>query len=74
MTVPGALAGWDELLKKYGTISLAQALAPAIRYAEEGYPVTPIISGDWTGAEEVLARDSVGKGDVHAERPRAGSG
>src|SRR6266566_7742099 len=30
VTVPGALAGWDELLKKYGTISLAQAIAPAI--------------------------------------------
>jgi gamma-glutamyltranspeptidase/glutathione hydrolase len=61
VTVPGALAGWDELLKKYGTISLAQALAPAIRYAEEGYPVTPIISSDWTGAEEILALDSSAK-------------
>jgi gamma-glutamyltranspeptidase/glutathione hydrolase len=61
VTVPGALAGWDELLKKYGTISLAQALAPAIRYAEEGYPVTPIISSDWKGAEEILARDSSAK-------------
>ena len=61
VTVPGALAGWDELLRKYGTISLAQALAPAIRYAEEGYPVTPIISRDWKGAEEVLVRDSAAK-------------
>jgi gamma-glutamyltranspeptidase/glutathione hydrolase len=61
VTVPGALAGWDELLKKYGTISLARALAPAIRYAEEGYPVTPIISADWTGAEETLALDSSAK-------------
>jgi gamma-glutamyltranspeptidase / glutathione hydrolase len=61
VTVPGALAGWDELLKKYGTISLAQALAPAIRYAEEGYPVTPIISSDWKGAEETLALDSSAK-------------
>src|SRR5438132_13809611 len=30
VTVPGALAGWDALLKKYGTISLAQAVQPAI--------------------------------------------
>ena len=36
VTVPGALAGWDALLRKYGTITLAQALAPAIRYAEQG--------------------------------------
>src|SRR5580765_6345495 len=41
VTVPGALAGWAELLGKYGTISLAQAIAPAIRYAAEGFPVTP---------------------------------
>jgi gamma-glutamyltranspeptidase / glutathione hydrolase len=61
VTVPGALAGWDELLKKYGTITLAQALAPAIHYAEEGYPVTPIISGDWKDEEAVLARDSGAK-------------
>jgi gamma-glutamyltranspeptidase/glutathione hydrolase len=61
VTVPGALAGWDELLKKYGTISLAQALAPAIHYAEEGYPVTPIISRDWTDAEETLVLDSSAK-------------
>jgi gamma-glutamyltranspeptidase / glutathione hydrolase len=60
VTVPGALAGWDELLKRYGTITLAQALAPAIRYAEQGYPVTPIISGDWK-EEEKLSADSAAK-------------
>ncbi|MFI5242912.1 MAG: gamma-glutamyltransferase [Gemmatimonadales bacterium] len=61
VTVPGALAGWDALLKKYGTISLAKALAPAIEYAEHGYPVTPVISGDWKGAESVLVLDSSAK-------------
>ena len=60
VTVPGALAGWDALLKRYGTITLAQALAPAIRYAEQGYPVTPIISGDWK-EEETLSADSAAK-------------
>jgi gamma-glutamyltranspeptidase/glutathione hydrolase len=58
VTVPGALAGWDALLKKYGTITLAQAIQPAIRYAEEGYPVTPVIAGDWAGQAALLARDS----------------
>src|SRR4051812_9029075 len=57
ITVPGALAGWQTLLEKYGTITLAQALAPAIQYAEKGYPVTPVIAGDWAAAEQVLARD-----------------
>ena len=74
VTVPGALAGWDELLRKYGTISLAQALAPAIRYAEQGYPVTPIISGDWKGEEETLAADSAAKATFmpHGHTPVAG--
>ena len=35
VTVPGALAGWDALLKKYGTITLAQAVAPAIGIRRE---------------------------------------
>jgi gamma-glutamyltranspeptidase/glutathione hydrolase len=57
ITVPGALAGWQALLQRYGTITLAQALQPAIRYADQGFPVTPVISEDWDGAASVLARD-----------------
>ena len=57
ITVPGALAGWKALLDRYGTITLAQALEPAIHYAEEGFPVTPVIAGDWAAASGVLARD-----------------
>src|SRR5579884_87182 len=56
VTVPGAVAGWDALLKKYGTITLAQALQPAIDYAENGYVVTPVIAGDWAGEERAVAR------------------
>jgi gamma-glutamyltranspeptidase/glutathione hydrolase len=61
VTVPGALAGWAELLRKYGTITLAQALEPAIRYAEEGYPVTPIIAADWKDQTAYLMRDSAAR-------------
>ena len=57
ITVPGALAGWQALLQRFGTISLRQALQPAIRYADQGFPVTPVISEDWEGAASVLARD-----------------
>ena len=57
ITVPGALAGWDALLKKYGTITLAQALQPAIRYADEGFPVTPVISATGRARNDVLERD-----------------
>jgi gamma-glutamyltranspeptidase/glutathione hydrolase len=58
VTVPGALAGWDALLARYGTITLAQALQPAIGYAEEGFPVTPIIARDWAAQTAKLAADS----------------
>src|SRR5689334_10980280 len=58
VTVPGADSRWDALLHRYGTITLAQALAPAIGYAEDGFPVTPIIAGDWASETARLARDS----------------
>ncbi|MBI4503434.1 MAG: gamma-glutamyltransferase, partial [Gemmatimonadetes bacterium] len=47
ITVPGALAGWAALLERYGTLSLAQALEPAIQLAGEGFPVSPIIAFEW---------------------------
>jgi gamma-glutamyltranspeptidase / glutathione hydrolase len=58
ITVPGAVSGWAALLARYGTITLAQALAPAIQLAEDGFPVSPIISRDWRGAAELLKADS----------------
>jgi len=61
VTVPGALAGWDALLKKYGTFTLAQAIEPAIQYAENGFPLTPVIAGDWASERNVLAQDSGAK-------------
>src|SRR5690348_17670735 len=56
VTVPGAVSGWQELLDKYGTISLAKALEPAIQYAENGYYVTPVIAIDWAGQTNILRR------------------
>jgi gamma-glutamyltranspeptidase/glutathione hydrolase len=58
ITVPGALSGWAALLKRYGTISLAQALKPAIRLAEEGFPVSPIIARQWADEADRLGRDA----------------
>src|SRR5204863_287469 len=57
VTVPGALSGWDALLRRFGTVTLAQALAPAIGYAEQGFPVTPIISAEWSAEAVKLRRD-----------------
>jgi gamma-glutamyltranspeptidase / glutathione hydrolase len=50
ITVPGAVAGWAELLAQHGTIPLARALDPGIRYAREGFPVSEIIAGQWAAA------------------------
>jgi gamma-glutamyltranspeptidase/glutathione hydrolase len=47
ITVPGAFDGWVTLLEKYGTMTLADLLAPAIDYAENGFPVMEKISADW---------------------------
>lgn len=47
VTVPGAPAGWVSLAKKFGKLPLTQTLAPAIRYAEEGFPVSPIVAKYW---------------------------
>jgi gamma-glutamyltranspeptidase / glutathione hydrolase len=74
ITVPGALAGWNALLEKYGTITLAQAVQPAIRYAENGFPVTPVIAGDWAPEHRILAADPGASATflVNGETPKAG--
>lgn len=47
ITVPGVPAAWAELARKFGKLPLKESLAPAIRYAEEGYPLTPILGKYW---------------------------
>lgn len=47
ITVPGVPAAWAELSKKFGKLSMAETLKPAIRYAEEGYPLSPILGKYW---------------------------
>ena len=42
--VPGAFGAWLMLLRDHGTLSLADALAPALHYAESGYPLVPRIA------------------------------
>jgi gamma-glutamyltranspeptidase / glutathione hydrolase len=46
-SVPGTVDAWAELHKKFGKLKLADDLAPAIRYAEEGFPVTELIAYYW---------------------------
>jgi gamma-glutamyltranspeptidase/glutathione hydrolase len=55
VTVPGACAGWRDLIAKHGSLSMGDVLAPAIRLAEEGFPVAPITAHFWSrGADRQL--------------------
>ncbi len=61
-TVPGVVAAWADLLTDQGRLGLERVLAPAIAYAEEGFPVSDVlaeaIAEDWErlGADEQCAR------------------
>jgi len=54
VTVPGACAGWCDLIERHGRLSMADVLAPAIRLAEAGVPVAPVTSYWWRSAERLL--------------------
>ncbi|WP_082335784.1 gamma-glutamyltransferase [Rheinheimera sp. KL1] len=47
ITLPGALSGWAKLLEAHGTISLAEALAPAIELAEKGFLISETTATEW---------------------------
>jgi gamma-glutamyltranspeptidase / glutathione hydrolase len=47
VSVPGCVDGWFELHAKFGELPMAEVLAPAIRYAREGFPVSELIAYYW---------------------------
>ncbi len=74
VTVPGALAMFEDLRARFGRRSLAALCAPAIATARDGHEVTPIVARDWAAKEQAL-RDGHGTRAllVGGERaPRAG--
>lgn len=48
--VPGAPSAWAELSEKFGRLTLEKVMEPAVTYAREGYPVSPVISKIWNNA------------------------
>jgi gamma-glutamyltranspeptidase/glutathione hydrolase len=57
VTVPGCVDGWIQLLERFGQMKPAGVLAPAIRIADEGFPVTELVAGAWKVSERLLKRD-----------------
>ncbi len=55
VTVPGVVSGWVELSKRFGKLPFERLFDSAIRYARNGFIVTPIVSRQWqTQIEEIL--------------------
>ena len=46
-SVPGCVSGWNALSKKFGKLTFKELLQPAINYAREGFPVSPVIARSW---------------------------
>jgi len=55
--VPGAVDGWATLLGKYGRLGFREVLAPAIRLADQGFPVSQRIGTEWAMSTDLLAKD-----------------
>ena len=56
VTIPGAVSGWQLLLDAYGTKGFDELLVPAIRCAEQGFPMHQRVAWDWSMQEEKLSR------------------
>ena len=74
ITVPGAFDGWVTLLEKYGTMKLADVMAPAIDYAENGFPVMEKTAEDWNSEVAKLKQTPAAATNylIDGRAPRAG--
>ncbi len=61
VTVPGAIDAWARILDDHGTMGLDRCLVPAIRYSEEGAPVSPRTAWDWIDLVDALKADLTAK-------------
>jgi gamma-glutamyltranspeptidase/glutathione hydrolase len=58
VSVPGTASGWGKLHERFGRLSLAQDLAPAIEYAREGFPLSQVIAYYWQGNVDAFREHS----------------
>ena len=54
VTVPGVVAGWHSMREKFGRLPMADLMAPAIHYANEGFPVAEVTAGLWARSQALL--------------------
>src|SRR4051812_39268933 len=74
VTVPGAVAGWAAMHERFGKLPLATDLAPAIWYAEHGFPLMEVTAGLWSRSVQMLGEDAESRATflVDGRSPRAG--
>ena len=70
VTIPGAVSGWIELSRRYGRLPFADLFVPAIRYARDGFPVSPVVARKWAAAVPMLPPD-LGFAECFLPRGRA---
>lgn len=70
VTVPGALAGWEALHRRFGSLPLGDLLQPAIEIAERGYAMAPVVAHKWAAAIPEL-RDQPGFAQAFMPHGRA---
>lgn len=71
VTVPGVVGGWDALRAKFGTKPFSELLAPAIHYAEQGFPVSEVTARGWNGSLKLLSGHSSARKTFLIEGTRA---
>ncbi len=67
VTVPGIPSAWAELSKKFGKLPFEKLLEPAISYAEDGFPVSPIIAKLWGAAFKNFSTAFSENGEIKEE-------
>lgn len=74
VTVPGACSGWCDLVERFGRLPLDAILSPAIRLADEGFPVAPITAHAWQHGAERQLRSALGGQEltIDGRGPRPG--
>jgi gamma-glutamyltranspeptidase / glutathione hydrolase len=70
VTIPGAVSGWIALSKRFGKLPFADLFGPAMRYARDGYAVSPVVAEKWSKAVPILG-DVPGFADHFLPRGRA---